>query len=721
MSTRYIALSFINIFFLFPNSSFAQEEKKEKEENVVELPTIEVKAKETKIMGSKKKRDDFGTDINTTIRDMSGVFTQHTIGQGGVSVNIRGLSGFGRVNTTIDGVSQTFFQNNPHGSNGNTTFIDENFISTVESSKGGLTGTNGTNALAGAFDFKTIDPDDIIFEGSKFGSKVSSRLGSNGYGHNESIAAALKHEFNENVKLSLITAISENRKYGYKNAAGEKIASDKNDDTVAMQSGSKSRSYLNKAQLELNDFHKFNVSNISSENDFINNTSPLNVKTNLSLFSYNYDSLSDLINIKLLHSINNTDQKFLGNSMLSGSTITNKSSGSSIENKSLFEFSNFDLESVYGFKLLKNDYDSNNKENMIFKGNQKIESFFLDNKLDVSNFSLKFGIRQENYQIKGYIPSVEYEQTNNVHHGKGGENFTNNESHVNPYFNVTYSVNDWLDIYASYAHSSRSPNVNEVMYSGNSKQPLSVNPFLKGEQSKNFDVGFSLNKNDLFIGHDTLSLNTNFYRNRVKNYILQDQFYICDRTDVIELCGINDPDLETAFGLYRNITNTTEMHGVEIDLRYDFDVGYLSASYTKSKANFPYDRLADMGFSNISNLPSSYWHTEIAGRFLDKKILTGFKFSYTGEDSVANGLDFETDQQTIRKTIPNPILVDFFAKYQVNKNMQLFLSVENLTNKLYNYPVSFGTLGTGNTSGDDDANKGTGRGRTYFGGVSFRL
>lgn len=720
MNTKYVVLSFINVIFIFPNFTFAQDEKNI-EENVVRLSTIKVKAQETKVMGSKKKLDEFGKDINTTIRDMSGVFTQHSIGQGGVSVNIRGLSGLGRVNTTIDGVSQTFFQNTPHGFNGNTTFIDENFISTVESSKGGLTGTNGTNALAGAFDFKTIDPDDIIFEGNKFGSKFTSRTGSNGYGHNESISGALKYDFNENVKFSFISALSKNRKYGYENAAGEKISSDKTDDAVAMQGGSKSTSYLNKAEINLNDFHKFNVSNIHSENNFINNTTPLNVTTNLSLFSYNYDSLSDLINFKLLHTINNTEQKFLGNSMLSGSTITNKSSGSSIENKSLFESENINLESTYGLRFLKNDYDSNNKDNLVFKGNQNIESFYLDNKLVVNDFSLKFGVRQENYRIKGYIPTVEYDKENNVHHGKGGQDFSNKESHVNPYFNVTYGLLDWFDIYASYSHTSRSPNVNEVMYSGNSKQPLSVNPYLKGEQSKNIDIGFSLNKNDVFITNDSIRFNTNFYKNKIKNYILQDQFYLCDREDSIELCGINDPDLDTAFGIYRNIQNTTQMRGVEIDLTYDFDVGYLSASYTKSKTDFPYDRLADMGFSYISNLPSSYWQTEIAGRFLNKKILTGLKFTYTGEDSVANGIDSDLDQQIVRKTQPNPILVDFFAKYQVNKNMQIFLSIENLTNRLYNYPLSFATLGTGNTSGDDDANKGTGRGRTYFGGISFRL
>ncbi|WP_328287651.1 hypothetical protein [Pasteurella multocida] len=41
---------------------------------------------------------------------MPGSFTQIDKSSGTVSVNVRGGTGFGRVNTMIDGVSQTFMQ-----------------------------------------------------------------------------------------------------------------------------------------------------------------------------------------------------------------------------------------------------------------------------------------------------------------------------------------------------------------------------------------------------------------------------------------------------------------------------------------------------------------------------------------------------------------------------------------------------------------------------------
>ena len=37
---------------------------------------------------------------------MPGTYTQIDPGQGAISVNIRGMSGFGRVNTMVDGITE---------------------------------------------------------------------------------------------------------------------------------------------------------------------------------------------------------------------------------------------------------------------------------------------------------------------------------------------------------------------------------------------------------------------------------------------------------------------------------------------------------------------------------------------------------------------------------------------------------------------------------------
>ena len=46
--------------------------------------------------------------LDATVRSMPGTYTQIDPGQGAISVNIRGMSGFGRLNTMFDGITQIF-------------------------------------------------------------------------------------------------------------------------------------------------------------------------------------------------------------------------------------------------------------------------------------------------------------------------------------------------------------------------------------------------------------------------------------------------------------------------------------------------------------------------------------------------------------------------------------------------------------------------------------
>ena len=47
--------------------------------------------------------------IDNVVRSMPGAFTQQDKGSGVLSLNIRGETGFGRANTMVDGITQTFY------------------------------------------------------------------------------------------------------------------------------------------------------------------------------------------------------------------------------------------------------------------------------------------------------------------------------------------------------------------------------------------------------------------------------------------------------------------------------------------------------------------------------------------------------------------------------------------------------------------------------------
>ncbi|MCC9396184.1 Plug domain-containing protein, partial [Enterobacter hormaechei subsp. steigerwaltii] len=48
-------------------------------------------------------------NLDNIVRSIPGAFTQQDKSSGIVSLNIRGDSGFGRVNTMVDGITQTFY------------------------------------------------------------------------------------------------------------------------------------------------------------------------------------------------------------------------------------------------------------------------------------------------------------------------------------------------------------------------------------------------------------------------------------------------------------------------------------------------------------------------------------------------------------------------------------------------------------------------------------
>lgn len=114
------------------------------------------------------------TGLDSVVRSTAGAFTSMDTPQGTLNVNVRGMTGFGRVNTMIDGVPQTLFgvtatsegeggfHTSPPSSSTFGAVIDSNFLVGADISRGGQGGSHGTNALMGSVNFRTIGVDDII-------------------------------------------------------------------------------------------------------------------------------------------------------------------------------------------------------------------------------------------------------------------------------------------------------------------------------------------------------------------------------------------------------------------------------------------------------------------------------------------------------------------------------------------------------------------------------
>jgi len=122
-------------------------------------------------VSSRSNIGDSTQSVDSIIRSIPGGYTQIDQSQGTVSINIRGMTGMGRVNTMIDGVSQTFYGTSAdqryHSNTGGSTsafgaLVDSNFLVGFDMERGTFSGASGSNALMGSANFKTISFEDII-------------------------------------------------------------------------------------------------------------------------------------------------------------------------------------------------------------------------------------------------------------------------------------------------------------------------------------------------------------------------------------------------------------------------------------------------------------------------------------------------------------------------------------------------------------------------------
>ncbi|CUI26503.1 Probable TonB-dependent receptor NMB1497 precursor [Achromobacter ruhlandii] len=141
------------------------------------------------------------------IQDTPGVASAVNRQNPGLSINIRGMQDFGRVNMMIDGMRQDFVQNGHMQRNGEM-YVDSELLSEVEVERGVVHGVHGTGAMAGSVDFRTLDFGDVLREGRDIGLKLrgTSGMGYQGNGTNFIGSAAGAARAGEN--LEVMAAVS---------------------------------------------------------------------------------------------------------------------------------------------------------------------------------------------------------------------------------------------------------------------------------------------------------------------------------------------------------------------------------------------------------------------------------------------------------------------------------------------------------------------------------
>lgn len=634
-------------------------------------------------------------NVDETFRSMPGTYTQIDQAQGMVSVNIRGMSGLGRVNTMVDGVTQTYFGQAPtsyHGGLGNRdagVLIDPNFLVGVDVTRGNSSGSQGVNSLAGSANIRTIDLDDVIREGRKAGALSRFSAGSNGFGRSGMLSLAGTTSIFTHGSIGALAGISGSKSYGeYKNGASESSKDFIGDDVQFMDS--RPRSQLYKVYFNPDQYNKLEAAARHYDNTFTRR----DIRSADYYLKYSYAPPSELIDVYALASASRSSQGYFPNSLYNFNNVTvrNKSNALDINNTSRFTLANVDVSWLLGSKLMDTRYSRTFSQNIATESNdfapagiQKIASVYTGLSLNKGIYQLDVNANYTHNKTRGHKPACE---ANEKCFPQGAATLLINSKSLNPQATFSANVTPWLQPFVSWSYSTRVPNVQEIFFSN--EGGASMNPFLKPEMANTWETGFNINKHGLFTEADTFRIKALAYRSRIKDYIASNSFFLRNGNLVPSYHREVKADFHAQ--IYTNTPYPVTSTGYEIEAIYDAGFAFVNISWSNQHTDQPTSVTSNtrlgFGYGDISDLPDNYSSINLGTRLFDEKLVIGGLVKLTGK---TKGLDPDgvtgdkNDAVQLKKQdIPSiPAIIDLYSSYQLTNNIALSLTVQNLTNRNY--------------------------------------
>ncbi|AHG85621.1 outer membrane colicin Js receptor [Bibersteinia trehalosi USDA-ARS-USMARC-190] len=682
--------------------------------------------------------------LDSIVRALPGTFTNIDPAQGTINVNIRGMSGLGRVNTTIDGVPQTFFGTS---ANGDRRFHDEhgglppssqfgamiepNFLSSISVHKGFAKGEKSINALSGVAEFKTLGVDDIVFNENKVGVRSKFSYGSNALGYNAMLALAGKTEaFTQGSVGGLFAYNKRASGSNYKRGDGT-YASDNN---YVKRMNQHPNSWLAKFELKPSASHEL----VLDARKYETNIGGRTLTNNHQGLTYRYMPNSDLINLELLLAKTDNKQNYDNDSALwelTDASTTNQSRYINLKNSSYFKVAESDLTLNYGAGYFTNRYarkaTGKNQDNLEYtpfapSGRQQILSSFLSFDWKKSIYNLEGGVNYTRSTFTGFKPECGSVGEYTIPcFPQGAYNIKMMHYALDPSVQLLVELSDWFSPFVSTTRSTRMPNIQEVFF--NNENGGSMNPFLKPEKAKTYQVGFNTFKNDLFTNGDYLGIKLLYYRSMIRNYITSESFYISTKGNLTtDKDDIGSGSFHAQMSI--NSLEPVRTSGAELELHYNSPRYFARLTYSYQKTSQPLGVQSSMdgfGFGDIYELPKHYGTLDIGTRWFDNHLTLGSIIKYTGKAKRLSpkGIDATTGKRHEVEVLPtNPAIVDLYAIYEFNKHFMLKASIQNLLNALYIDPLNSQNT-TRSQHSNDDSTKFTNyaRGRTYVVGGEIRF
>ncbi|MEX0446132.1 TonB-dependent receptor [Xenorhabdus sp. SGI246] len=496
----------------------------------------------------------------------------------------------------------------------------------------------------------------------------------------------------------------------------------------------KPNSQLMKINIKPNDFHDLELAGRFYHNKFTQR----HVDSYDYYLKYHYTPFSELIDTKVLLSTGNGDQILQPDSIpgLGGSESHNKSDAIDIKNTSRFNYGDTDFAFTLGSKLMHTEYKKKvfiglGTENTVKKednqfspgGKQDITSIYSRFKIEHGIYTADLGLNYLDYSLKGFKPACDPRISC---FPQGASQVSLKNRGFNPSILLSAEITPAFQPFITYTHAMRAPNAQEVFYSN--EGGISMNPFLKGEKADTYQIGFNSYRPNLFIEGDSFRLKATMFHTKIKNYIFSESYLVCaegricknDGTLTNEEWGRVDPNFNIY--IYGNSLKPITMRGYELSVNYDAGIFYSLLAYSQQKTQQPASLSASiMGTSYASQLPERYMTLDTGVRLLEEKIRVGAIVKYTGQSYHQNS-NVDGNAEISNKMVKDhkiPTIIDLYTDYQINKNISVKFSVQNVANK--NYSDALNRMNSSPNISEGEVVAQTARGRTYVMSAEVRF
>jgi hemoglobin/transferrin/lactoferrin receptor protein len=591
----------------------------------------------------------------------------------GIAINIRGMQDFGRVAVVVDGARQNF-QRTGHNADG-LVYLDPELIAGIDVVRGPVANIYGSGAIGGVASFRTIDVDDILKPGEKFGGQLHGQFGSNQVAGLGSGFFAVRPTPYADAMVGAIGRTQSDYKDGHGN--------------IVPNSHFNTTSEIGKFNLRPADGHEIKFSGLHLESRFdsgipvpAHNATVFatNVTNDIATGRWRYGRPDDQVfnfDVNTYWTKTSTEQvKTEGtNSAITGLLGSRRSFqietvGVDANNTSRFEAGPFQNAFTVGVDAFRDQVT-------VIDPTGTGDFFTPNGERTVSGAFAQLKARHGSWlEVIGAVRYDRYELTGSTGGGSSGDR-------VSPKVTVGVTPISWFTVYGTYAEGYRAPAITEVFVSGTHPQPapfiLVSNLGLKPEVGKTKEIGVNIRYDNLFVANDALRIKANVFQNDLTDFIEQTSL------------NLNDPlagggTCTSPFGCvqYQNVPSA-RIRGVELESNYDAGTWFLGMAGSLQEG----DNLTKN--QPLLKIYPAQLATTVGARFWDRKVTAAVRWLAVASKDAD---DIPPGTATALPT-GGFNLVNLYLDYRPNEDTILAFGIDNLFNEFYTRYLDVRTLSVG--------------------------